>query len=80
MQEAPCGAQSQDPRVIAWAKGRHQTAEPPRDPPTLLLNITDVYKAQIPKEHIEGLGSPRSNLQGKDSRASSLFGRCGKQG
>ena len=27
------GTRSQDSRIVPWAKGRCQTAEPPRDPP-----------------------------------------------
>ena len=27
------GTRSRDPRIVPWAKGRHQTAAPPRDPP-----------------------------------------------
>ena len=39
--QAPCrepdvgldpGTPSRDPRIMPWAKGRRQTAEPPRDP------------------------------------------------
>ena len=30
-QGAPCGTQSQDPRIAPQAEGRRQTAEPPRD-------------------------------------------------
>ena len=26
------GTRSRDSRIVPWAKGRHQTAEPPRDP------------------------------------------------
>ena len=26
------GTLSQDSRIVPWAKGRHQTTEPPRDP------------------------------------------------
>ena len=37
MQGARRGTRSQDPRIMPWAKGRHQTAEPPRDP--CFLNI-----------------------------------------
>ena len=29
---ARCGTRSQDSRIAPWAKGRCQTAEPPRDP------------------------------------------------
>ena len=36
-QGAPCGTQSQDSKIMPWAKGRRQTAKPPRDP--LLLEI-----------------------------------------
>ena len=32
MQGARHGTQSQDSRIMPWAKGRRQTAEPPRDP------------------------------------------------
>ena len=32
MQGAWRGTWSQDPRIAPWAKGRCQTAEPPRDP------------------------------------------------
>ena len=31
------GTRSQDSRIEPWAKGRHQTAEPPRDPPKCSL-------------------------------------------
>ncbi|CAD7678504.1 unnamed protein product [Nyctereutes procyonoides] len=30
------GTRSQDSRIAPWAKGRHQTAEPPRDPQRLI--------------------------------------------
>ena len=29
---ARCGIRSQVPRIVPWAKGRRQTAAPPRDP------------------------------------------------
>ena len=32
MQGARCGTRSHDPWVTPWAKGRLQTAEPPRHP------------------------------------------------
>ena len=32
MQGARRGTRSRDPRIAPWAKGRRQTAEPPRDP------------------------------------------------
>ena len=32
MEGAQCGTQSRDSRIMPWAKGRHQTAESPRDP------------------------------------------------
>ena len=32
MQGAGLRTGSQDPRITPWAKGRHYTAEPPRDP------------------------------------------------
>ena len=32
MPGAQCGTQSRDSRIASWAKGRRQTAEPPRDP------------------------------------------------
>ena len=32
MKEAGCGTWSQDPGIMPWAKGRRQTAEPPRYP------------------------------------------------
>ena len=31
------GTQSRDSRIALWAKGRRQTAEPPRDPRYLML-------------------------------------------
>ena len=34
MQGAQCGTRSRDSRIAPWAKGRRQTAEPPRDPPS----------------------------------------------
>ena len=37
MQGAPCGTQSRDSRITPWAKGRCQTAEPPRDQVTEIL-------------------------------------------
>ena len=37
MQGAQCGTRSQDSRIAPWAKGRRQTAEPPRDPPDLMV-------------------------------------------
>ena len=36
-QGAGRGTQSRDPRIMPWAEGRHQTAEPPRLP--LLSNF-----------------------------------------
>ena len=38
MRGAQRRTQSQDPRIVPWAKGRRQTAEPPRDPPDTLLD------------------------------------------
>ena len=32
MQGARCGTRSGDSRITLWAKGRHSTTEPPRDP------------------------------------------------
>ena len=32
MQGARCETRSQDPGITPWAKGRHLTPEPPRDP------------------------------------------------
>ena len=32
MPGAHCGTQSRDSRITPWAKGRCQTAKPPRDP------------------------------------------------
>ena len=32
IREARCGTRFQDSGITPWAKGRHQTAEPPRDP------------------------------------------------
>ena len=32
MQGTWCGTQSQDPRIVPWAKGRPSTTEPPRNP------------------------------------------------
>ena len=32
------GTRSRDSRIAPWAKGRRQTAEPPRDPPFDFLN------------------------------------------
>ena len=34
MQGARCGTRSWDSRIMPWAKGRRQTAEPHRDPPS----------------------------------------------
>ena len=31
------GTRSRDSRIAPWAKGRRQTAEPPRDPPRFLV-------------------------------------------
>ncbi|CAD7689539.1 unnamed protein product [Nyctereutes procyonoides] len=33
------GTRSQDSRIAPWAKGRRQTAEPPRDPPIFFFNV-----------------------------------------
>ena len=33
------GTSSRDSRITSWAKGRRQTAEPPRDPLVLVLKI-----------------------------------------
>ena len=45
MQGARCGTQSRDSRIVPWAKGRCQTAEPPRD---LLFfkNILFIYERE----------------------------------
>ena len=32
MPGARCGTRSWDSRIAPWAKGRHETAEPPKDP------------------------------------------------
>ena len=34
---APCGTWPWGSRIVPWAKGRHQTAEPPRDPQILIF-------------------------------------------
>ena len=39
MQGARRGARSRDSRIKPWAKGRRQTAEPPRDPPGFLIIV-----------------------------------------
>ena len=38
MQGARHGSRSRDSRIMPWAKGRHQTTEPPRDPQNHHLN------------------------------------------
>ena len=38
MQGARCGIRSQVSRIAPWAKGRRQTAAPPRDPSHYLSN------------------------------------------
>ena len=38
MQGPRCGTQSRDSRITLWAKGRRSTVEPPRPPPSSLLN------------------------------------------
>ena len=35
---AQCRTQSPDSRILPWAEGRHQTAEPPRDPLIFISN------------------------------------------
>ena len=40
---SPTGTRSRGPRIKPWAKGRRQTAEPPRDPPT-----RDSKKVSVP--------------------------------
>ena len=53
MPGAWCGTRSWDSRIAPWAKGRHQTAEPPRDSPSSsFLNIfckhfASVYKSVL---------------------------------
>ena len=39
MQGAPCGTRSRVSRTTPWAKGRHQTAEPSRDPHSFIFHI-----------------------------------------
>ena len=39
MQGARCGTRSWDSRIAPWAKGRRQTAEPPRDPLNMFSDI-----------------------------------------
>ena len=36
---AQCGIRSRISRIVPWAKGRHQTAAPPRDPHVVLINL-----------------------------------------
>ena len=43
MQGAWCGTRSWDSRIMLWAKGRHQTAEPPRRPWFVVLYISCSY-------------------------------------
>ena len=43
MQGAQCGTCSQDSRIMPWAEGRHQTAEPSRDP----SNVTFIHLLSI---------------------------------
>ena len=43
-----CGTRSQDSRITPWAKGRCQTAEPPRDPLNLhFYFFQEFYKNQV---------------------------------
>ena len=42
-----CGNRSWDSRITPWAKGRHQTAEPPRDPSYCFLICSWLKKTRI---------------------------------
>ena len=46
MQGARCGTRSQDSRITPWAEGRHQTAEPPRDPQQLHFLKKDLFERE----------------------------------
>ena len=43
MQGAQCETQSQDSRIMPWAKGRRQTTAPPRDPQTQHFKKDFIY-------------------------------------
>ena len=44
---APRGIQSRVSRIAPWAKGRHQTAAPPRDPENYKLKQQSVIITQL---------------------------------
>ena len=46
MPGAQRGTRSWDSRIAPWAKGRRQTAEPPRDAPPL-INLTNICQRVI---------------------------------
>ena len=48
MQGAQCGTRSRDSRIMPWAKGRHQTAEQTRDPPSG-IPLTSFLTENMPK-------------------------------
>ena len=48
MPGAQHGTRSRDSRIAPWAKSRHETAEPPRGPPSFFLNMgTCCYKTSL---------------------------------
>ena len=52
------GTRSQDSRIVPWAKGRHQTTVPPRDPLiSFLRKLSDLIKCAILRcRRVCGLG------------------------
>ena len=63
LQGAPCGTRSQVSRIAPWAKGRRETAAPPRDPSFLFLfKILFICSRETERERSRDIGRERSRL------------------
>ena len=58
------GTQSRDSRIAPWAKGRRQTAEPPRDPLIFFLRFY-LFMIDIERERGRDTGRGRSRLHAR---------------
>ena len=70
LQEAWCRTRSQDPRVTTWAKGGCSTAEPPRNPATILFTHSLPLPVRAPQggRYSHPLLAARSRSDGDDGQ------------
>ena len=53
MQGARRGTRSRNSRIVPWAKGRRETAEPPRDPPNS-FSLKGTREKKLLKSELDG--------------------------